>query len=66
MLQTYRKEAKKYNTGEIKELIQRHGKWKGSSTETGLRTEVQEKEDWKQRSTILVEYTENREMQGSK
>lgn len=54
-------------TEEIKEGIQLRGKWKGSNTGTALRTEVQEKKDWKQRSIILVADTEKeREMQGSK
>lgn len=66
MLQTYRKE-KKIATEEIKEGIQRRGKWKGDNTGTGLRREVQKREDWRQRSIVLVaDIEKEREMQSSK
>lgn len=61
------KRNKKKATEEIKEGIQWRGKWKGGNTGTGLWKEVQEKEDWKQRSIILVaDIEKEREMQGSK
>lgn len=54
-------------TEEIKEGIQWHGKWKGSNTGTSLRRQVQEREDGKQRSIILVaDIEKERKMQGSK
>lgn len=66
MLQTYRKE-KKTATEEIKEGIQWRGKWKDDNTGTGLKREVQEREDWRQRSIVLVaDIEKEREMQCSK
>lgn len=52
MLQTYRKEGGKKASDEIKEGIQRRGKWNRDSIGTCLRRKIQEKKDWKQNCII--------------